>query len=285
MNELNFILTSDDVGRDSIENFNKFISLLEELDIKCTFFAVPKPRDNLPLNENKEWVIALRKAVKLGHDVQLHGYKHEQFECGFPPKLIFSLYPKENRKYLKEYIIKNSDKIEKELEFERLTNRLARSKKIFEEIMGYSPVCFRSPLLGIHENLYKALSILGIKYSSNLVMNEDGWSYITENKQPDKGQVLPIPTKVQQGIIELPISCEYNWFLKEEHFNRALNMMKEDATKISKIKNSFMMPLSHFYAIIKSPSGEKLYREFFDWAKKNFDFKSYTIREYIKKKL
>ena len=46
-----------------------------------------------------------------------------------------------------------------------------------------------------------------------------------------------------------------------------------------------MMPLTHFYAIAKKPAGAKLYQRFFDYAKENFNFKSYTIKEYIEEKI
>lgn len=288
MNKLNFILTSDDVGRGDVEDFNKFISLLKEYGIKATFFAVPKPRDNIPLNENKDWISALKNAVKEGHDIQLHGFTHERLECGFPDDFIWSLYPENERENLKKSIIENREKIEKNLEFNKLIERLFQSKKIFEEVMGYSPVCFRSPLLGTHKNLYKALAKLKIKFSSNVVMNPNGWNYIKNNitkKEWNKKGILPVPTKMQEGIVELPISCEYNWFLENNDFERAFELMKDDAEKISRMENAFMMPLSHFYAVVKSPVGIELYRRFFDWAKKNFDFKSYTIREYVKKKI
>ena len=286
MEKLNFIMTSDDVGRDSIENFNKFISLLDEYEIKCTFFAVPKPRDNVPLMENKEWIHALQKAIDSDHDVQLHGFTHEKLEFGFPPKLVLDMYEKSAREAFKKEIIKNKEEIEKNLEFEKLVERLSKSKEMFENVMGYKPLCFRSTLLGTHKNLYKALANTGIRYNSNLVVNPDGWGHIIgekdgENKWNDEG-MLPIPTKVQEGIIELPISCEYAWFLENEQIERAVEVMKEDAHKISKIKNSFMMPLSHFYAVVKSPAGMEAYRRFFDYAKKNFDFRSYTISEYVK---
>lgn len=286
MNKLNFILTCDDVGRGNVDEFEKFLSLIEEYGIKSTFFAVPKPRDNLPLKENKEWINALKKAIKLGHDVQLHGYAHEKLECGFPPKLILNLYEKTDRENLEKKIIEERGEIEKNLELNKMINRLSESKKIFEGVFGYSPICFRSPHLGMHTNLYKALNNLGIKYSSNFVVNPDGWNYIKgrkNKKEWNKEGIFPVPTKAREGIIELPISCEYSWFLKKENLNRAFNLMKYDARKISKIENSFMLPLSHFYAIIKEPAGEELYRKFFDYAKKNFDFHSYTISEYIKK--
>ncbi len=288
MDRLNFILTSDDVGRDSVENFNNFLDFLEECNIKCTFFAVPKPRDNIVLTKNKEWIRALKEAIKKGHDVQLHGYTHERFECGFPKKFILSLYQKEERETLIKNIGENKEEIEKNLELKKLTARLSKSKKLFEKAMGYSPICFRSPLLGTHENLYKALNKIGIKYSTNLVVNSSGWSYITKEKRFgrgwDKKGVLPVQTKMREGIIELPISCEYSWFLKKKSTSRAFNLMKYDAKRISKIKNSFMLPLSHFYSIVKEPAGKVLYRKFFDYARKNFDFHSYTISEYIKEK-
>jgi peptidoglycan/xylan/chitin deacetylase (PgdA/CDA1 family) len=288
MKKLNFILTSDDVGRDSVENFKKFVSFLDEYGIKCTFFAVPKPRDNMPLNENKEWIIALKKAIQLGHDVQLHGFTHERFECGFPNKLVLSMYEKEARKNLMKEMTDNKEKIEENLSLDKLTSRLLKSKKLFEKALGYSPICFRSPLLGMHENLYKALAKTGIKYSTNIVVNPSGWSYINREKNfgkvRGKKRILPVMTKAQGGIIELPISCEYSWFLKKENMKRALKLMKRDARKISKIENSFMLPMSHFYSIVKEPAGEELYRKFFEWARKNFYFKSYTINEYAKEK-
>jgi len=285
MDTLNFILTCDDVGRDTVENFNKVISLLDECDIKCTFFAVPKPRDAPPLEKNKEWIDTLRGAIKKGHDVQLHGYSHEKFECGTPEGLILELHGKDARKELLRTINENRTEIEKNLEYNKLFKRLSESKVIFEKIFGYSPICFRSPLLGLHKNLYPVLSKLGIKYCSNLIINPRSQSYIIgEREEIGKwDKVNPLPTEVHDGIIELPLTCEYSWFLEENQIDRAFELIKSDAKKISKIKNAFMMPLSHFYAIAKSPASAELYRRFFDWAKKNFDFKSYTIKEYIRK--
>lgn len=284
MEKLNFIMTSDDVGRDSVENFDKFISFLDKHEIKCTFFAVPKPRDNAPLIENKLWIDALKKAIKNGHDVQLHGFTHEKFECGFPDGLVLELYEKETRKELLKKIEEEREDIEENLTLEKLFERLSNSKIAFEKIFGYSPFCFRSTLLGTCGNFYEALSKTGIKYCSNLVVNPRGWGQIAGEKtgksEWDKS-VTPLLTKVEHGVTELPISCEYTWFLKEEQIEKAVEMMKEDAHKIAKIKNAFMIPLSHFYAIIKNPAGMEAYRRFFEYAKNNFDFKSYTIKEYF----
>lgn len=291
MSKLDFILTSDDVGRDTTENFNKFISLLDEYNIKCTFFAVPKPRDNIPLAENKEWIYVLKKAVNDGHDVQLHGYTHEQLECGIPPNFMLDIVPS-----LKKKVAEERNEIEKNLELSKLVDRLSKSKEIFEKVMGYSPICFRSPLLATHENLYKALVKLGIKYNTNFVVNPTGWYYIVENGKPieernypennwNKEGIMPVPTKAQESVTELPLSSEYSWFLKEKDLlDREFYLMKDDAHKISEIKNSFMLPLSHFFAIIKEPVGIELYKKFFSYAKDNFDFKSYTIKDYIKEK-
>lgn len=288
MKRLNFILTSDDVGRDSVENFNKFILLLDKYNIKCTFFAVPKPRDNIPLEENKEWVNALKKAVEDGHDVQLHGYAHEKFECGIPEGLILELHGKSAREALIKQISDEKEQIEQNLSYDKLFVRLSESKKNFERIFGYSPICFRSPLLGLHKNLYPVLSKLGIKYSSNLVLNPRSQGYII-GERTEKGEwdenVFPRPIKVREGTTELPLTCEYSWFLENNQIERAFEIMKSDAEKISKMEDAFMMPLTHFYAIAKSPAGAELYKRFFEWAKKNFDFKSYTISEYVKEKL
>lgn len=282
--KLNFILTSDDVGRDSVANFKKVTNLLKENQIKCTFFAVPKPRDNIPLNENKEWVGALKEAISEGHDVQLHGYAHEKFECGFPEGLILELHGTEGKEKLLKQIEDEKVELEKELTYEKLFEKLSESKKLFEEIFGYSPICFRSPLLATGENLYKVLSNLGIKYCSNLVINPRSQGYII-GERTEKGEwddkVSPLPTKVSEGINELPLTCEYSWFLEDNQIDRAFELIKDDAKKISKIEGAFMMPLSHFYAIAKSPAGAELYRRFFSWAKENFDFKSYTISEYV----
>ncbi|MCL5018369.1 MAG: DUF2334 domain-containing protein [Candidatus Pacearchaeota archaeon] len=283
MKKLDFILTSDDVGRGKVEEFNRFISLLEEHKIICTFFAVPKPRDNLPLKENKEWTYALKKAIDKGHDVQLHGYAHERFECGFPPNFILSLYKEKERKNVIEYMIKNKKEIEKNLEFNVLKDKLEESKEIFENIFGYSPICFRSPLLAKHKNLYKAIKKIGINFTSNEIINPNGWNYIINEEFEDGKCKIPLLTKMQNGIRDLPISCEYSWFLEDKNFDRAFDLMKYDAEKISDIKNAFMLPLSHFYAVVNS-EGEKLYRKFFSYAKDNFDFRSHTINKYLKSK-
>jgi peptidoglycan/xylan/chitin deacetylase (PgdA/CDA1 family) len=286
MKKLDFILTCDDAGRGDVKEFNKFLSLLDEKKIKATFFAVPKPRDNIPLSENKEWIYALKKAISNGHDVQLHGYSHERFECGFPIKFIMSLYPKAERENLIKSLYENRGEIEKNLSLKKLDEKISESKEMFEEALGYSPVCFRSPLLGMHANLYSALKNAGIEYSSNFVLNTYGWEYI--NKERKKGgwikDLYPVFTKTREGITEFPISCEYSLSLNKGNLRRAFSEIKRDARKIAEIKDSFMMPLTHFWAIAKSPFGEVLYRKFFDWAKKNFDFKSYTISDYIKEK-
>jgi len=285
MKQLDFLLTCDDAGRGSVKEFNEFVSFLDEYRIKGTFFAVPKPRDNIPLNENKEWTDALKKAISKGHDVQLHGYAHERFECGFPPEFILSLYPKKERESIKKYITDNKRDIEENLKLDKIIKRLSESKELFERTIGYSPICFRSPLLGTHKNLYKALNKTGIRYSTNFVLNNYGWDYISGDKKRKewKTELLPAPTKAGEGITELPVSCEYSWFLKKRDLGRAFSEMKRDARKIASFKNSFMMPLSHFYAVNKT--GAKLYRKFFKWARGNFDFKSWTIKEYIKERL
>ena len=85
-----FALTIDDVGVEgfsSVEDLSDLLEFLKKHGVSATLFVTPFNRDRA-LDKRDDWVDILKRALQDGHELGLHGYRHEACEFGIPPDMI-----------------------------------------------------------------------------------------------------------------------------------------------------------------------------------------------------
>ncbi len=147
-----------------VTNTNIIIDLCKENNIKATFFV---------LGEISEFYPELIKSIhKEGHEIGIHGYRHEK---------IFNLTPS------------------------KLKENLLKAKTITENLTGEKILGFRAPAFSINPQTAWALEVIaecGFEYDSSIFPTLSlryGW-----NNFPKK--ICQINLKGSKSIIEIPMS-------------------------------------------------------------------------------
>ena len=153
---------------------HRTLDMLDELDVKATFFIVADIVDNYPgLVEE----IAYR-----GHEIGCHGMHHE---CAIHPETKEPLYSKDEYKQL-----------------------IKQAKRKLEKATGKEIIGFRAPGAYIGGWVLDVLEELGFKYDSSVAKNSlynktdsdlDGVG--SEPYFPEKGKLVP---GTERGLIEYP---------------------------------------------------------------------------------
>jgi peptidoglycan/xylan/chitin deacetylase (PgdA/CDA1 family) len=279
MNPIRFSFTVDDVvlkDFSSVEGFLELLEFLKKQRIPGTFFVVPFNQD-IPLYERPGWVSALKKALSEGHELQLHGLRHQAFEWGIPPDFIMAYEHKE-----RERLERERAEIEGTFTVAAFKEKLARGIEIFTRALGHRPTGFRAPYASTHPNLFQALAECGFTYDSSLIVNPKGWRYIVQNYTPGitwNKDVSPLPRKYHPGLVEIPIMAEYTWFLKEEDIERHYQLIKEDLDKISE-SGGVMVPVCHVGPVTGvNRAGLKVYERLLAYAREKNNVSFCTLTE------
>ncbi|MCX5642240.1 MAG: DUF2334 domain-containing protein [Candidatus Omnitrophica bacterium] len=284
MNPVKFAFTVDDVALkdfSSVEGFLELLDFLKNQQIPGTFFVVPFNQD-IPLFERPDWVAALKKALSEGHELQLHGLRHEAFEWGIPPDFIMAYEHRE-----RERLEREREAIEGAFTVTAFKEKLAQGIAIFTRVLGYRPTGFRSPYASLHPNLFQALAECGFSYDSSLIVNPKGWRYIMKDYTPGitwNKDVLPRPWEYRPGLVEIPIMAEYAWFLKEADVEKQYQLIKEDLDKISE-SGGTMVPVCHVGPITGvNRAGLKVYERLLDYARQKGNVLFCTLSDCLENK-
>ena len=250
-------------GFSSPKGFLELLEFLDEQKVPGAFFVAPFT-EKAPLSEKPEWLKVIREALTHGHDVQLHGLEHYGLEFGIPPRCILS-YEDEIRKRV------TSDRIsvERGLRKDILSRRLSQAIELFEAAVGYVPCIFRSPFASTHPNFFRVLKESHIEIDTSLIVDPRGWKFITNDYGSPidwNEYILPEPFGFRD-IIEIPIMSEFTFYLKKEHFEKHLNLAKEDLDRTRELNGVFVSmchvdPITGRYAI-----GLEMYRRLFKHAR------------------
>lgn len=276
--EILFALTNDDAGAEQPERFGELLDFLAAQRIPATFFVVPFAGEK-PLDQKPEWLALLRRALKEGHELQLHGLSHADFEFGVPPDFMLDIMPGPKSRWENE-----PGAIRSHHSHLALSGKIALAKEIFQRALGYAPEGFRSGCLAVCDNMYQVLAEQGLRWSSNLVVNPKGWHYI--NRQFDESDawladVPPCPFLYRAGIIEVPIISEYTWFLKGEDQERHFQLMLQDFKRVMSQGGAFI-PLSHYFAMTSEWStGLRVYERLFDEIRRKGHVRFCTLSDLI----
>ncbi|MFH2068895.1 MAG: DUF2334 domain-containing protein [Candidatus Omnitrophota bacterium] len=282
VNQTRFAFTVDDVALkdfSSVEDLRELLGFLKKEGVPATFFVVPFNQD-IPLYQREDWVAALKDAALAGHELQLHGYRHEAFEWGIPPEFILAYEDRERRRLQEERA-----EIEKGFSPDVLTAKLEKGIAIFTRVAGHRPIGFRAPYGSTHPNLFTALVKCGFQYDSSLIINPKGWKYIVKDYTPgmiwDKN-ITPRPFKHQAGLIEIPIMAEYTWFLKEADVERHYQLIREDFDKAAET-GGVMASVCHVTPVTGvNSAGLKVYEKLFRYAREQGNVTFSTLGECLK---
>lgn len=279
MSDMKFVLSVDDVAVEQFSSpagFEELLDFLGREDVRATFFVVPFEHD-IPLYDRKEWRELIRRAIGEGHDLQLHGYRHEPFECGIPPDFVLA-YERECR----QAVMERRSEIEQNVSVIRLEERLGHGLDILSRLFGYRPTGFRAPYLSTHPNLFAALQRVGIEWDSSIAVNPKGWHYISGDYDSDadwlddRPRIGPLPS----GVIEVPLTTEYTWYLRDGDIDRQYRLLEEDMNKFE-ARGGVLVTLAHV-GPMTGPYGAALtvYKRAFDYLRER-NIACITVRQAV----
>ena len=268
MDKVQFAFTVDDVclkNFSSVAGFQQLLDFLKQEGVPATFFVVPFDSD-IPLYKKPEWVEVLQKALSAGHELALHGYRHQAFEWGIPPEFIMAYEHEESRR-----LAENRPEIESHFTAEKFSAKLKLGRDIFEQALSFRPDGFRAPYAATCPALMPALKSCGFVYDSTLIINPKGWKYVVKDYTPGiiwRDDVPHSPFKHAAGLVEIPIMAEYTWFLKASDVERHFRLIKEDFD-LSAETGGTMLSLCHVGPVTgPNDSGLEVYRRLFRHARK-----------------
>jgi peptidoglycan/xylan/chitin deacetylase (PgdA/CDA1 family) len=193
-------ITFDDISPAylSTSELKWLINVVNQLEIKCTFFVVVKS-----FSIKEEFSTYLRSCLKNGHELALHGYRHVKNEFGYfyPVPMPFIPLPL----------------------FSRQKGYIEQAIMAFARLTGVRPLGFRAPFYLHNDLTIKVLSNLNFKYDSSKTLFK-----------PTHGNRFRIrwsryckPHKVQ-NIIEIPVTGDYTYNLKSEYPHASLKRALRD---------------------------------------------------------
>ena len=207
-------LTFDDIHplAVDIQKLKNIIDLLDEYDIKSTFFVVPICRGKR-IKYDREYVSLINRFIDNGNEIGMHGFRHELHEFGY-------------------YFLK--------LPFPSLENqmdKLSKSIILLEETFNTKIRGFRAPNYEFNSNTIEAIKRLQLNYDSSKTVFKP--SHI-----PSHGMRIkfndPYPTIIN-GIKEIPITGDYTFNKKFEDFELCSEVMNKDIEFVYKKKGMLVI--------------------------------------------
>ncbi|MBP8952673.1 MAG: DUF2334 domain-containing protein [Armatimonadetes bacterium] len=228
-----FVVTVDDPGGliQDLDAFERVRRFFDEEGVPASFMVVPRGEGGWQLDTQPAWLSALKSAEAGGHDCQLHGLDHQNCEFGPYPAMIRALSRRDPEEVLREDAVRFGSVWNYESHVEKLQTAMTIYRAAFER----DPLVLRTGALSQTPELYRALADVGMRYTSNLVVDPRGWEYIIENYD-DPGDwdpaVPPHPYMLTDRIINLPMISEYAWYLTPEKIPVHLALAVDDLQRV-----------------------------------------------------
>lgn len=228
-----FVVTVDDPGGliQDLDAFERVRRFFDEEGVPASFMVVPRGEGGWQLDTQPAWLSALKSAEAGGHDCQLHGLDHQNCEFGPYPAMIRALSRRDPEEVLREDAVRFGSVWNYESHVEKLQTAMTIYRAAFER----DPLVLRTGALSQTPELYRALADVGMRYTSNLVIDPRGWEYIIENYD-DPGDwdpaVPPHPYMLTDRIINLPMISEYAWYLTPEKIPVHLALAVDDLQRV-----------------------------------------------------
>ncbi len=228
-----FVVTVDDPGGliQDLDAFERVRRFFDEEGVPASFMVVPRGEGGWQLDTQPAWLSALKSAEAGGHDCQLHGLDHQNCEFGPYPAMIRALSRRDPEEVLREDAVRFGSVWNYESHVEKLQTAMTIYRAAFER----DPLVLRTGALSQTPELYRALADVGMRYTSNLVVDPRGWEYIIEHYD-DPGDwdpaVPPHPYMLTDRIINLPMISEYAWYLTPEKIPVHLALAVDDLQRV-----------------------------------------------------
>lgn len=238
-----FIVSVDDPGGliQDLATFDRVRRFFDSCGAPASFMVVPRGDGGWILDQQTEWLAALKSAERDGHDCQLHGLDHQNCEFGPYPPMIRVLHQSRDAD---EALRLDTERYGHTWYRESYVEKLDTAIDIHERAFERRPLVFRTGALSQTPELYDIMAEAGMRYASNAVTDPRGWEYIIENYD-DPGEWDPAvpdaPYWLTDRIINLPIMSEYAWYLTEEKIERHLALAVDDLQRVAQAGRVFIL--------------------------------------------
>jgi len=208
-------VTFDDISLAYLTPFElkRLIDFLSEIEIACTLFVVPNEYKSYSATE--AFASCLSTALDHGHELGLHGYMHTKNEFGYfyPIPLPIPLPTVERQK-----------------------ERIEKGVKNLVNLSGRKPLGFRAPFY-LHNNVtLEALSSLGFHYDSSVTVFKP-----THGVRLRVRWIRDCKPFITQGLVEIPVTGDYTYSLKNFDFSDLLRRTVRDFEWIKSCRGVFVL--------------------------------------------
>lgn len=279
-----FAFTVDDIGLEGYstpEHLLNIINLANELEIKATFFTVPRTESGLTIDRQTEYIAILKDALAAGHEVAQHGIEHNRFEIGIPPEMVLNL-PHEGPS--REFLRTHREWLEIEHQMENIRRKLKTGRMILENAFETAIMGFRAPALQSCENMFLALAKEGYAYDSSIAIQETGWDLLNDTYDTPPRPITRQRFDAMQktGLIEFPLTTDYTWYLPPERYQLAMKLARHDF--IEALNTGIpLVPLCHVSPVQATGDyGFKFLREWINWIKQQTPIEALTLTRIAK---
>lgn len=273
-----FIVTMDDPGGliQDLATFEHARRFFDSQKVPASFMVVPRGEGGWLLDQQSQWLEALHSAERDGHDCQLHGLDHKDCEFGPYPAMIRALHGTDPESVLQS----DTAQFGHTWHYESYLGKLKTALEIFERAFTRQPLVFRTGALSQTPELYDAAADLGLRYTSNLVVDPRGWEYIVENyDNPGDWDpaVPPLPYHLNDRVINLPMIGEYAWYLTEEKIDRHLALALDDLQRVYATGGVYVL-ICHVQCVgAEDGLSQELLSRLFQAARANYDVQFQTL--------
>lgn len=273
-----FIVTMDDPGGliQDLATFERARRFFDTQKVPASFMVVPRGEGGWLLDQQSEWLEALQSSERDGHDCQLHGLDHKDCEFGPYPAMIRALHGTDPESVLQS----DTAQFGHTWHYESYIGKLETALGIFERAFNRRPLVFRTGALSQTPELYDAAADLGLRYTSNLVVDPRGWEYIVENyDNPGDWDpaVPPLAYHLNDRVINLPMISEYAWYLTEEKIERHLALALDDLQRVYATGGIYVL-ICHVQCVgAEDGLSQKLLSRLFQAARANYDVQFQTL--------
>jgi len=291
MKKIPFVWSNDDISFGQSDKFKRQIEFLDNLEIKGSFFVVPRRVANgeeviqengkMTLDRDSQLLDLIEDARKKGHRFYQHGWVHTPYECGIPDLEMLDFSGE-----VKKQFSTRRFEIEQSIKLEVIIEKIELGRKVWRKAFGEDSPGFRPGWGAYCSDYYKALEILGFRWSSARIYLWTSWVWgqgIFEFKEGFREGITPYPHKIGR-IIEIPIGGDYGFKVKEQDINRFFNLAVEEFNLCWSNGYPFVF-VSHWHGLERdgTNTGYKVHQKFITYIIESERADFMTVEELYEK--
>jgi hypothetical protein len=276
-------VTSDDIGVGLSDELLKVQAFHDEFDIPVTHFIVPFSLEtDLGITTDPTLLDAMKSVEDRGSETQLHAYRHNLFEWGYP-EIVSAMDLSEEAC---EQFADSRFAIEAYHQKDAMRERLGLAMDEWERATGRRPTGFRSGWGSFSGTLYELLNEQGFRWSSVRFASRTGWKWSAEecesaNSYPETINEAVGLTPFRQGdLVEFPILGDFGFHARRSQADRLIGLFKRQFA-ICQERNAPCVMVHHFHGLSaggdNADSGYDIYREIFTWLKETQNVRFVTM--------